>query len=101
MTSETADLALQQLRNTIDNIDTALVCLLAERFKTTQTVGELKAQYQLPASDPEREAQQVARLRQLAENAQLDPDFAERFFSFVVSEVIAHHKRIASSLETD
>lgn len=95
MTSEPSTHILDQLRGSIDNIDAALICLLAERFKATHAVGELKAQHHLPASDPEREAQQITRLRSLATQADLNPDFAERFFSFVVSEVITHHKNIA------
>lgn len=91
MTSNLTDNTLHQLRSSIDNIDTALIFLLAERFKVTQKVGELKAREDLPASDPKRESEQIARLCQLAENAQLDIDFTKRFFSFVVNEVIKNH----------
>jgi chorismate mutase len=67
--------------------------MLAERFKFTQKVGKLKATNDLPPSDPEREARQVARLRALAEEANLDPTFAEKWFHFVVEEVIHHHEQ--------
>ena len=87
---------LLRLRDSIDNIDAALVYLLAERFKCTQQVGRLKARLGLPAADPGREAQQVARLRRLAEGAKLDPEFAEKFLAFVVREVIHHHEAIAA-----
>ena len=89
-----AELAWRQLlriRESIDNIDAALIHLLAERFKFTQTVGELKAAYGLPASDPDRERTQIARLRELAMDSNLDPEFAEKWFNFVVTEVIRHH----------
>ena len=86
---------LARLRNSIDNIDAALVHILAERFKATQRVGVLKAELGLPASDPGREAQQVARLRRLAQEAELDPVFAEKFLAFIVAEVIHHHEAIA------
>jgi len=82
---------LLRLRASIDNIDAALVYLLAERFRATQQVGLLKAQHDMPASDPDRERRQVARLRELAEAAHLDPEFAEKWFKFVVAEVIRHH----------
>ena len=82
---------LESLRSSIDNIDAALVNLLAERFKCTQQVGKLKAENGLPPSDLEREARQIARLRALAEEAHLDPAFAEKWFNFVVAEVIRHH----------
>jgi chorismate mutase len=83
---------LQRLRGSIDNMDAALVHLLAERFKITQQVGELKARHGLPPADPTREAEQIARLRRLAGEAKLDPEFAEKFLTFVVAEVVRHHE---------
>ncbi len=87
---------LARLRMSIDNMDAALVHLLAERFKITQQVGVLKAQHGLPAADPNREAEQIARLRALAVDARLDPEFAEKFLNFVVAEVVRHHEAIAA-----
>ena len=72
---------LASIRRSIDNIDAALIHILAERFRCTQQVGQLKADAGLPASDPQREQQQVARLRELARAADLDPEFAEKFLS--------------------
>jgi chorismate mutase len=92
ITPEVAD-ELAGIRESIDNIDAALIHMLAERFKFTQKVGKLKATNDLPPSDPEREARQVARLRALAEEANLDPTFAEKWFHFVVEEVIHHHEQ--------
>ena len=89
MTDET----LARYRQSIDNIDMALVCLLAERFKVTQAVGQYKAEAGLPAADPGREEAQIARLRGLAEQAQLDPEFSEKFLRFIIDEVIRHHER--------
>ena len=87
---------LATLRKSIDNLDDALIRVLAERFRLTQQVGELKAEHQLPPSDPNREANQISRLRALAADANLDPDFAEKWFHFVVQEVIQHHRAIAN-----
>ncbi|MCX6503351.1 MAG: chorismate mutase [Microbacterium sp.] len=86
---------LLRLRASIDNIDAALIYMLAERFRCTKQVGELKAEHQMPASDPTREEQQIARLRTLAGQADLDPEFAEKWFNFVVAEVIQHHTAAA------
>jgi chorismate mutase len=83
------------IRSSIDNIDATLVYLLAERFKATQKVGFLKAAHRLPAGDPGRETAQIARLRRLAEDAQLDPAFAEKFLNSIIGEVIRHHEAIA------
>ena len=88
---------LAGIRQSIDNIDAALIHLLAERFKFTQQVGRLKAASGMPASDPNRERVQVARLRALAEESHLDPEFAEKWFTFVVAEVIHHHERLAGN----
>jgi chorismate mutase len=85
---------LRRLRDSIDNMDAALVHLLAERFKITQQVGVLKAEHGLPPADPEREASQIARLRALAAQARLDPEFAEKFLTFVVAEVVRHHEAL-------
>ena len=85
---------LQRYRESIDNIDAALVFMLAERFKVTQAVGEYKASHALPPADPGREERQVARLRQLALDAKLDPDFTEKFLRFIIDEVIRHHERL-------
>ncbi|MFD8547815.1 chorismate mutase [Streptomyces sp. NPDC059649] len=87
---------LLYLRSSIDNLDAALVHLLAERFKCTQQVGELKARHSLPPADPAREAAQIERLRRLAEDARLDPAFAEKFLNFIIDEVVRHHKAIAN-----
>ncbi|WP_328441161.1 chorismate mutase [Streptomyces sp. NBC_00444] len=86
---------LARLRDSIDNIDAAVVHMLAERFKCTQQVGHLKAAHQMPPADPAREARQIARLRALAESAKLDPAFAEKFLNFIIGEVIRHHEIIA------
>ena len=88
---------LLSYRQSIDNIDAALIHLLAERFKATQAVGRLKAASEMPASDPGRERDLIARLRALAEESHLDPEFAEKWFTFVVAEVIHHHERLAGN----
>ncbi|WP_338054335.1 chorismate mutase [Streptomyces spiramenti] len=86
---------LERLRASIDNIDASVVYMLAERFKCTQRVGLLKAEHQLPPADPARESRQIARLRELATEARLDPAFAEKLLNFVIAEVIRHHETIA------
>jgi chorismate mutase len=83
---------LKDHRASIDRLDAILVYTLGERFKHTQAVGRLKAEHALPPSDPAREAAQSARLGDLATRADLDPDFAKKFLSFIIQEVIRHHK---------
>jgi chorismate mutase len=85
---------LKEHRESIDRLDAILVYTLAERFKQTQAVGRLKAEHNLPPSDPDREARQMARLDQLAQEANLDPDLAKKFLTFIISEVIRHHEKL-------
>ncbi len=87
---------LAEHRASIDRLDAILLYTLAERFKRTQAVGRLKAEHALPPSDPSREADQIARLEQLAADADLDPEFAKKFLNFIISEVIRHHERLQS-----
>ncbi|KQQ49105.1 chorismate mutase [Rhizobium sp. Leaf311] len=96
MTSEDVRAQLWQYRQSIDNIDAALVHMLAERFQRTKAVGILKATHELPPADPAREEFQIERLRRLAKDANLDPDFAEKFLNFIIKEVIRHHEAIAA-----
>ncbi len=86
------DARLKAYRESIDNIDAALVFMLAERFKITQAVGQYKAETGLPPADPGREGEQIARLRALAASANLDPEFSEKFLRFIIDEVIRHHR---------
>ena len=95
MTSDATRAAalLAEHRESIDRLDAILVFTLAERFKHTQAVGKLKAEHDLPPSDPAREAQQIERLEDLARRADLDPDFAKKFLNFIIAEVIRHHQK--------
>ena len=93
---KTDDPVLSAYRNSIDNIDAALIYILAERFRITQAVGEYKANATLPPADPKREERQIMRLRKLSEDANLDPEFSEKFLRFIIEEVIRHHERAQS-----
>ncbi|MEL7166386.1 MAG: chorismate mutase [Pseudomonadota bacterium] len=84
---------LKEHRESIDRLDAILVYTLGERFKHTQAVGKLKATHDLPPSDPDREAAQIARLEDLANRANLDPEFAKKFLNFIIAEVIQHHRK--------
>ncbi|MEM8774594.1 MAG: chorismate mutase [Pseudomonadota bacterium] len=92
-TTARADELLKDHRESIDRLDAILVYTLGERFKHTQAVGKLKAAHDLPPSDPDREAKQIARLEDLANRADLDPEFAKKFLNFIIAEVIQHHKQ--------
>lgn len=91
-----ARVLLRDLRASIDNIDAAVIYMLAERFRCTEAVSRLKAEHALPAADPVREQEQIARLRALSLDAKLNPDFAVKFLNFIIREVIRHHEAVAA-----
>ena len=92
---------LEEYRSSIDNVDASLIHLLAERFRITHQVGVYKAENGLPAEDKEREAEQVIRMRQLTEDAGIDPVFSEKFLRFIIDEVIRHHVAIDTDIPSD
>lgn len=92
--AERAEALLGDLRHTIDNLDAVLIHTLAERFRCTQRVGQLKATHDLPAADPNREARMIERLDRLSAESGLDPEFAKKFMRFIVDEVIHHHRQM-------
>jgi len=91
--TQSAKEQLLEFRKSIDNLDDALIRILAERFRITKAVGVLKANNDFPPGDPAREKQQAERLRELAVDADLDPDFAETLLRFIIDEVIRHHEQ--------
>ncbi|MDE2790181.1 MAG: chorismate mutase [Paracoccaceae bacterium] len=84
---------LKEHRDSIDRLDAILVYTLAERFRRTKAVGEIKAANGLPPADPKREAHQIGRLQHLARSADLDPEFAAKVLNFIIAEVIRHHEQ--------
>ena len=101
MTEPSVKEQLSGYRQSIDNIDAALVHLLAERFKATQRVGELKAELGLPPADPGREERQITRLRALADEAgrrqrvMLEHQDAQRHLARLPSLIRHHPQRIS------
>ena len=91
--SQTVLNALHDHRDSIDRLYAILVYTLGERFRHTKAIGKLKAENNLPPSDPDREAYQISRLENLADEAGLDPKFAKNLLNFIIQEVIQHHKK--------
>lgn len=92
---------LSVFRQTIDNIDAALIDMLAQRFRCTDEVGLLKARHQLPAVDKKREQHQYERLTALAQEANLDTAFVQKLMQFVIGEVVERHRQFAASHDKD
>lgn len=85
---------LLKLREELDNIDARLIALLGERFKVTRKVGELKRTTNLPPQDSSREARQMERIQQLANEAGIDPTLAQNILRLVIDKVIDNHKAL-------
>lgn len=89
---------LASYRKTIDNLDSALLHILAERFRCTEQVGHMKAEQALPAADSERERErrQMDRSRIIANEVGLSQHFVESLMKLIVSAVVERHKEIAA-----
>ncbi len=85
---------LNDLRESLDNIDNALIFLLAERFRVTQKIGVYKSEYGLPAVDEAREKVQFARIEKLARDRGLNPEFAMKMLRLIIDEVVENHEAI-------
>ena len=83
---------LETYRASVDNLDAALVYLLAERFRVTHAIGRLKQREALPAEDRAREQDQIERLKALALAAGLDPAVVETVFPVITAEVRRRHE---------
>ena len=90
--------SLEELRKSIDNIDNAIVAILAERFKITNRVGRFKADNKLPAKDPDREALQHSRIQELSQQYGLDPELASAILDQIINKVVANHEQIAKAI---
>lgn len=82
---------LIDFRKSLDNIDDAIIFLLAERFRITTKVGEYKKNKKMKPVDSVRESQQFARIEKLAEQAGLNPAFATSFLRLIINEVVKNH----------
>ena len=85
---------LNDFRESIDNIDAALVFLLAERFRVTGKVGNYKKKNNLPSRDAARENRQVARLNELSGTSGMDRGFLKKIFRLITDEVVRRHDSI-------
>lgn len=90
---------LSDLRKSLDNLDEAIVVLLAERFRLTDKVGWLKAKQGLSAQDKKREEEKFEKLSEIAKSHGLDPSFVKKLFRMIIDEVIKRHKEINSKFQ--
>jgi chorismate mutase/prephenate dehydrogenase len=77
---------LTALRDQIDEVDKALLELLARRMSLVAEVGEVKSKYGLPIYVPEREASMLASRRKEAELLGVPPDLIEDVLRRVMRE---------------
>ena len=85
---------IEEYRESIDRLDSVLIYTLGERFEKTKKIGKIKAKNNLPTSDHDRELRQIKRIIKIANEANLDPVFAEKIFKTIISEVKNNHNKI-------
>lgn len=77
---------LDDLRSRIDQLDSALVAIVAERLAVCRQVAAVKAGSDTPVIQPARVRDVVVTRRQDAIEAGIDPDFAEQLFRVLLTE---------------
>ncbi|HWO17919.1 MAG TPA: prephenate dehydratase [Kofleriaceae bacterium] len=84
---------LADLRDRIEAVDRQIIALLAERLAIAREVAEAKLESASPFRDRAREESLLARLRELAAAAGLDPHQIERLYRVVMDMSVAHQER--------
>ena len=92
--NDTSKAELASLRAEVDEIDQQIMLLLGVRFRCTDMIGELKRELGMDLVDPQREEQQVERIRRLAQEAGVPPALAETILREVIDTVVDHHTRL-------
>jgi chorismate mutase len=88
---------LQKYREKIDEIDSQLIKLLAERFEITHQVGLTKAKLNLPPIDKEREQMQFEKIEKLSEEFGVDKNLTMQILRIIIDKVVEDHKNIAKN----
>jgi chorismate mutase len=82
---------LYDLRKGIDNLDSALIAILAERFRLTEKVGKLKSSAGFELRDGQREDAQVVRYRELARSYGLNHEIVVDVMLRIIEHVKKRH----------
>jgi chorismate mutase len=80
MTGDQISAVLDSLRGEIEEIDRALIALIARRVGVARAIGEAKRAAGLPTLDPAREARLVRDIGGLAREAGLEPEDLRAIF---------------------
>ena len=86
---------LADLRVEIDALDTQRLEILSKRFDVTKKAGAYKAAHGIPVQDLAREQAQIERLRGLAAEHGLNPDFVAEMWTLLFRAVVTEHLEIA------
>lgn len=85
---------MAELRAAIDDIDEALLVLLAARLRYTDRAPALKLREGIAAAAPTRVRQVLAHVRDKAEASGFDPDMAEAMWQIMIDKVIAREQAV-------
>ncbi|WP_420421518.1 chorismate mutase [Simkania sp.] len=76
---------LDLLRKELDIIDQNIVSLFALRYQVVKQVATYKKQHNIPVYEPKREAEEIKKLGELAQNYKIDPDVIEQIFQIYIT----------------
>ncbi|MEW6744842.1 MAG: chorismate mutase [Planctomycetota bacterium] len=84
MSREDATVRLAAYRRELDELDAALVQILARRFRVIARIGHLKARAGLPIRDPDREKEMLLSLARQGVEEGIAPALVRRVFTAIL-----------------
>jgi chorismate mutase/prephenate dehydratase len=86
-------LSLDAVRNKLDEVDESLFRTLKERLELVHQVAQIKAERPDKLRNFERENAIVGKIREMAQNANLDEIFFERIFRDIIEQAVREQER--------
>jgi chorismate mutase/prephenate dehydratase len=90
---------LASLRDRIEAVDRQIIQLIGERLAIVEGVAEAKLASASPFRDRQREESLIARLREIAAAANVDPHQIERMYRVIMDMSVAHQERLVRERE--
>lgn len=90
---------LASLRDRIEAVDRQIIQLIGERLAIVEGVAEAKLASASPFRDRTREESLIARLREIAVQAGVDPHQIERMYRVIMDMSVAHQERAVRERE--
>ncbi|AUO49393.1 chorismate mutase [Pseudomonas ogarae] len=90
---------LQPYRQQLDQINNALVDLLAQRMEICRVIARIKSAKKIPMMQPHRVTSTLDTVRSLAPSCKLRPDYLGDLFALIIKETCNEEQRLMDALD--